>query len=195
MLTHAFEGESTAQDPVVLSRRRFLSAVAGIALATPMLSLPSLSFGAPRRSSMLHFKHTHTDEMLSLTYRVGSWYVPAALRAVNRFLRDFRTGEVHPIDPQLLDLLHILTKITGTRSAFQVISGYRSPATNEWLRRQGHGVARASLHLEGRAIDIRLLDVPLSDLRDAAVSLRLGGVGFYPVPHFVHLDTGRVRYW
>jgi uncharacterized protein YcbK (DUF882 family) len=195
MAAHDFEGESTAYDPVVLSRRRFLRTIAGVALAAPALSLPGLSFGAPRRLSLLHFEHTHTGETLSLTYRVGRWYVPAALRAVNRLLRDFRTGEVHPIDPQLLDLLHTLTKITGTRSAFQVISGYRSLATNEMLRRQGSSVARASLHLEGRAIDIRLADVPLGDLRDAAVSLRLGGVGFYPVPNFVHVDTGRARYW
>ena len=195
MHAHDPKGGDTAHGRIVLPRRRFLRTVTSMALAAPALSLPRLSSGAYNRTSVLHFKHTHTGETLSLAYRVGDRYVPAALRVVNRFLRDFRTGEIHPIDPQLLDILHILAKITGAYSAFQVISCYRSPATNEMLLRHYSGVARASLHLEGRAVDIRLPGVPLPDLRDAAVSLKLGGVGFYPAPNFVHVDTGRVRYW
>lgn len=201
MHPHDPKDGDTARDLIVLSRRHFLRTVTGMALAASTLSLPCLSFGAYkgfgayRRASVLHFEHTHTGEALSLTYRVGERYVPAALRAVDRFLRDFRTGEIHSIDPQLLDLLHILARITETHSAFRVISGYRSLATNEMLRRHHSGVARASLHLEGRAIDIRLPDVPLSDLRYAAASLKRGGVGFYPGANFVHIDTGRVRYW
>ncbi|HEX8009776.1 MAG TPA: DUF882 domain-containing protein, partial [Casimicrobiaceae bacterium] len=139
----------------------------------------------------------HTGEKLSLVYAVGDRYVAAALDAVRQFLRDFRNGATHAIDPVLLDQLHLLATATATHAPFQVISGYRSPATNEMLRRAGHGVAAASLHLKGQAIDIRLADVALSDLRDAALSLRAGGVGYYPAPgsDFVHIDTGRVRFW
>jgi uncharacterized protein YcbK (DUF882 family) len=196
MPAHDPKGGNTTDDLVVLSRRHFLRKVTSMALAASALSLPRLSFGASRRQiNVLHFEHAHTGETLSLTYRIGERYVPTALRAVNRFLRDFRTGEIHPIDPQLLDILNILTKITQTRGPFQVISGYRSLVTNEMLRRHHSGVAKSSMHIEGRAVDIYLPDVPLSDLRDAAAGLRLGGVGFYPAANFVHVDTGRVRYW
>jgi uncharacterized protein YcbK (DUF882 family) len=178
-------------------RRRFLKAVAGAALAMPALSLPRVSHAyAPYRSvGRLAFEHTHTGERVSLVYRLDGSYVPSSLRTLDRFLRDFRTGDQHQIDPQLLDILSSLSTITGSRAPFQVISAYRSAHTNAMLRERGRGVARSSLHLEGRAIDIRLADVPLADLRDAAVSLRAGGVGFYPGPEFVHVDTGRVRYW
>jgi uncharacterized protein YcbK (DUF882 family) len=165
------------------------------ALAAPVLWLPRRAGAAAARS--LSFEHTHTGERLALTYAVGDRYLEAALAAIRHLLRDFRNDEVHAIDPVLLDQLHALAAATGTRAPFQVISGYRSPATNEMLRREGHGVAAHSLHLQGKAIDIRLADVRLSDLRDAALSLRAGGVGFYPSPEsdFVHVDTGRVRFW
>jgi uncharacterized protein YcbK (DUF882 family) len=99
------------------------------------------------------------------------------------------------IDPALLDLLHDLGARTGSTKPFEVISGYRSPATNEALRRASDGVARSSLHMSGRAIDIRLADVALPALRDAAIGLHGGGVGYYPRSDFVHVDTGRVRFW
>jgi uncharacterized protein YcbK (DUF882 family) len=119
-----------------------------------------------------------------------------ALARIDWFLRDFRTGESRAIDPALLDQLQQVAAATGTRALFDVISGCRSPATNEFLRRTGGGgVAAHSLHLDGRAIDVRLGDVALGDLRDAAMSLRAGGVGFYPQSQFVHLDTGRARRW
>jgi uncharacterized protein YcbK (DUF882 family) len=140
-------------------------------------------------------RHTHTGESLSLAYAHGDAYLPDALARLNWFLRDFRNGESRPIDPQLLDRLHLLGELTGTRAPFEVISGYRSPATNAALQQRGGGVASHSLHLEGRAIDVRLADVALADLRDAATSLRAGGVGFYPESRFVHLDTGRTRRW
>ncbi|HET6955721.1 MAG TPA: DUF882 domain-containing protein [Vicinamibacterales bacterium] len=128
-------------------------------------------------------------------YCSGSAYLPDALSTVNHFLRDFRTGDVHTIDPELLDLLHHLTTTTATSSAFQVISGYRSPATNQMLRQHSEGVAAGSLHMEGQAIDVRLADVPLVKLRAAAWAVGRGGVGFYPASNFVHVDTGRVRTW
>ena len=114
---------------------------------------------------------------------------------MNSFLRDFRTGDQHAIDPALYDLLNDLRLATGTRSPFHVISAYRSPRTNSMLREHGGGVAKGSLHLQGRAIDVRLADVSSVSLRDAAVELRRGGVGYYRGPDFVHVDTGRVRRW
>jgi uncharacterized protein YcbK (DUF882 family) len=161
----------------------------------PAASLARGAAAAVPEVRTLAFRHTHTGEELAVAYAAGSAYLADALASVNWFLRDFRNGAVHPIDPQLLDQLHRLATITGTRARFEVISGFRSPATNQALRERSGGVARRSLHLEGRAIDVRLADVPLADLRDAALSLRAGGVGFYQASQFVHVDTGPVRRW
>ena len=115
---------------------------------------------------------------------------------VNRVLRDYRTGEVHPIEPKLLDLLHTLNQdMDCGGTAFEVISGYRSPKTNAALHERSNGVASKSLHMQGMAIDIRLAGCDLKRLHDAAQSMRVGGVGYYPSLDFVHVDTGRVRYW
>ena len=175
------------------SRRRFIGTLAGL---VPALTLQQrLAARSDASTRALKFLHTHTGERLSVEYFGGGQYVPDALATVNHFLRDFRTGDVHPIDAGLLDLLHGLTRLTETSRPFQVISGYRSPATNAALRRQSEGVAAGSLHMQGQAIDIRLADVPLPKLRQAALSVRRGGVGFYPASDFVHVDTGRVRTW
>ena len=128
-------------------------------------------------------------------YCASGGYVPQALASVNHLLRDFRTGDVGVIDTGLLDLLHGLAALTGSRRPFQIISGYRSPATNAALHQRSSGVASGSLHMLGQAIDIRLADVPLETLRDAARSMRSGGVGYYAASNFVHVDTGRVRIW
>lgn len=176
------------------NRRHFLRhlAIAGagaIARPRPVRATPL----APTRA--LDFRHLHTGERLSVEYAIAGQYAPDALEAVDRLLRDFRTGDIHPIDPHLLDLLHDLATRTGTRRAFDVISGYRSPVTNAALRQRSEGVAAQSLHMVGRAIDIRLGDVPLPRLRGAALDLARGGVGYYPASDFVHVDTGRVRRW
>jgi uncharacterized protein YcbK (DUF882 family) len=176
------------------ARRRMLRAGA-VLLAAPLLAHPRQSRANAESLRTLSFRNTHTGEFLSVDYALGETYLNDALGRVNWFLRDFRNGESRAIDPKLLDQLHLLARLTRTNTPYDVISGYRSPATNEFLRRHSGGVAEHSLHLEGRAIDIRLADVPLSDLRDAATSLRAGGVGFYPQPRFVHLDTGSVRRW
>jgi uncharacterized protein YcbK (DUF882 family) len=176
------------------ARRRLIGAAAAL-VAAPLLAVPGRSKANADSLRTLSLRHTHTGESLSLDYARGDAYLPQALARVNWFLRDFRNGESRPIDPELLDQLHRLAKLTRTSAPYEVISGYRSPATNDLLRRRSSGVAEHSLHLEGRAIDVRLADVPLGDLRDAAASLRAGGVGFYPQSQFVHLDTGRLRHW
>lgn len=142
----------------------------------------------------LSLRHLHTGERLSLVYYADGAYVPESLAQVDWLLRDFRTGEVHAIDPQLLDTLHALQR-KCRQSAFEIISGYRSSRTNTMLRIAGGGVAERSLHLSGRAIDVRLTGFDTARLRAAAVSLGRGGVGYYPESNFVHLDTGRVRTW
>ena len=155
---------------------------------------PASVLAAPA-ARQLSFVHTHTGEALTLTYAELGGYIASALQRVNLLLRDFRTEEIHPIDPALLDLLYAVATSTATNEPFHVISGYRSPRTNALLRMRSEGVARASLHMQGRAIDIRLPDVPLRTLREAAIDLRLGGVGYYRRSDFVHVDTGRVRIW
>ncbi len=186
--------EPSAAPVGVPARRRALVAGA-VLLAAPMLGLPRRSLASTATVRTLAFRHTHTGDTLTLAYAVGDRYFPDALARVNRLLRDFRTGEVQPIDPQLLDQLHTVSALTGSKAPFEVISGFRSPATNGALQQRGRGVATHSLHLEGRAIDVRLADVDLADLRDAALSLKQGGVGYYRESRFVHLDTGRVRRW
>lgn len=173
------------------SRRRFVAALAAFA----PLTLPARAAFAAAPSRALGLRHLHTGEHLDVEYFAGGRYLPDALAAVDRLLRDFRSGEVAAIDPALLDLLHALAMTTGAQGPFEVISGFRSPATNEMLRHRSSGVASGSLHMLGQAIDIRVAGVPLAGLRNAALSLRAGGVGFYPASDFVHVDTGRVRAW
>lgn len=174
------------------TRRRFLTL---LATGVSSLAIPRWALADPTATRAIHFSHLHTGERLAVEYFSSGTYLPDALRAVDHLLRDFRTGEVHTIDPALLDLLHVLTDATGSRRPFEVISGYRSPATNQMLRARSNGVAGGSLHMRGQAIDIRLADVPLARLRDAALAIRRGGVGYYPASNFVHVDTGRVRTW
>jgi uncharacterized protein YcbK (DUF882 family) len=141
------------------------------------------------------FDCLHTGEKLKADYWVDGAYVPDALVDVNRVLRDFRTGDVHRIEPKLLDLLSLLGKHMETGSPFQVISGYRSPKTNAMLRAASSEVATHSLHMEGMAIDIRLGDRKLDALHETALAMKVGGVGYYPKSNFVHVDVGRVRRW
>jgi uncharacterized protein YcbK (DUF882 family) len=175
-----------------VSRRGFISTMAA---AASVLALPVPVQAAASAPRALAFAHTHTGEQLVVEYFASGRYRPDALSEVNRFLRDFRTGEVHAIDPALLDFLHQLRRLTGFTGKFDVISGYRSPHTNASLRSKSGGVAARSLHMDGRAIDIRAPGLKLATLRDAALEARLGGVGFYPASDFVHIDTGRVRRW
>jgi uncharacterized protein YcbK (DUF882 family) len=148
--------------------------------------------GGTRR---VRFLHTHTGESLDAVYFRDGSYQPECLSQVNHLLRDFRTGDVHPIEPSLLDILFDLQVLADRDAPFEVISGYRSPATNAMLHSRSEGVAVHSMHLEGRAIDIRLSGAPTRELAAHARSLGRGGVGFYARSDFVHVDTGRVRSW
>jgi uncharacterized protein YcbK (DUF882 family) len=173
-----------------ISRRRFLRYSI---MATTTLSAPAIFAQGERRT--LSFVHTHTGERLVAPYFRNGCYEPDCLRNVNHFLRDFRTQEVHPIDPALLDVLFGLQVLADRDATFEVISGYRSPATNSQLRRKSSGVASHSLHMEGKAIDIRISGFATTKLRDSALSLKRGGVGYYAASDFVHVDTGRIRFW
>jgi len=145
------------------------------------------------RSLALH--NLHTGESINTAYWADGRYIPDAMRHISWLLRDFRTDQVHPIDPQLLDVVARLCGRLGARTPVHVISGYRSAQTNAMLAATTDGVAQNSLHMEGKAIDIRVPGHRLNHVRAAAVSLRAGGVGYYPHSDFVHIDTGRVRTW
>lgn len=152
----------------------------------------------PPREYRLRFYHTHTNERLEIVYRRGDEYVPTALAQLDYFLRDSRTGNVRHFDPRLFDLLYDLTNsVQDGEGEIDVVCGYRTPATNEFLRtRSAHsGVAQHSLHMQAEAIDIRLPGIPTSELRDAALRLQRGGVGYYSASNFLHVDVGRVRRW
>lgn len=172
------------------TRRRLLKAGAGTAA---LAIVPAAALAARPRA--LYFYHTHTGEQLHITYAEGGILLPDALDEVNHFLRDFRSGETHPIDPGLLDTLHRVQHLTGGRGPFEIVSAYRSPQTNQMLSAASNGVAKRSLHMQGRAVDVRLRGVATARLHNAALDLRAGGVGYYPDADFVHLDTGPVRSW
>ena len=145
----------------------------------------------------LSFYHTHTGKQLDVVYSRDGAYVPSALEEINHFLFDFRTGDKAEMDPQLLDLIYDVREALGSEGTYQVVSAYRSPKTNEMLRgrSQNTGVAKNSQHLLGKAIDVRLEGVKTATLRDTAISMKRGGVGYYESSDFVHMDTGRVRRW
>lgn len=179
-----------------VSRRTFLAAglAAAVACFSPYKAFASVAKAFPPEKA-LTFYNTHTGETLKAVYWNRGVYVPQALAEINYILRDHRTGEVREIEPALLDLLCALRQKLGSSSPFSIISGYRSPETNSHLSNKSRGVAKNSMHLLGKAIDIRLPGHELKTLQRAAVDLRRGGVGYYPSSDFVHVDVGRVRYW
>jgi uncharacterized protein YcbK (DUF882 family) len=175
------------------TRRGFLRGLAGLSVLAA--AAPTRLLAHDRSERILSFAHTHTGERLTVPYFADGEYLAEGLARLEHLLRDHRTGDEHVIDPALLDLLNDLQLSTGTDKPFEVISGYRSPKTNAKLRSAGRGVAKRSLHMDGKAIDVRLADVTSSVLRDAALELRRGGVGYYRRSDFVHVDTGRFRTW
>jgi len=180
-------------DKVYCPRRRQLLKTAAFAL--PAVAVPGLGLACTGGRRRLRFYHTHTGEKLDVVYQDSGAYLPDALDEINHLLRDFRSDDVFPMDPALLDFLHAAQHSVGSTGSFEIISAYRSPATNEMLRKRGGGVARKSQHLKGKAIDVRLTDATTENLHRASLDLARGGVGYYPKSNFVHLDTGRVRWW
>jgi uncharacterized protein YcbK (DUF882 family) len=143
----------------------------------------------------LHLINTHTGEVLDARYFVDGAFSQEQLGALDWLLRDYRTGDIFPIESRLFDLLYELALAAGREPRYEIISGYRSPTTNAMLAATTDGVSSNSLHMEGRAIDVRLIGLPAVALRDLALARQAGGVGYYPTPDFVHLDTGPVRSW
>jgi uncharacterized protein YcbK (DUF882 family) len=168
---------------------------AGRVRAESLPSAPGVAGPSVAASRHLCLFNTHTSESQVVHYCADGRYLPEGLSKLDRLLRDHRSGESHPIDPRLFDALHRLAGLAGREPEYEVISGYRSPASNAMLNASSSGVARNSLHMQGRAIDVRLRGLSCTRLRDLAISMQLGGVGFYAKSDFVHLDTGRVRSW
>lgn len=176
----------------VLKAGLTLSAVVGLGVSsvTPAFALPQPG------SYKIALKNLHTGESFQGVYREGGRYLPDAFEKISMVLRDFRANEVHPIDPRAIDILAVVHRMTGSREAYGVISGYRSPRTNSYLRQTGGGgVAKNSLHMVGRAVDVRLDGFNTKGLQQLAMKLRAGGVGYYRKSNFVHMDSGDVRSW
>ena len=189
--------EDSTFSNTLLGRRRVLAfglGAAALAIASPLQgALAAMPQSGVRTLGLVS---THTNDKIMATYWRDGVYDKGALKDINYVLRDHRSGDVARMDPNLLDLLVELHRRAGSSKAFQVISGYRSPKTNAMLASASSGgVAKRSLHMDAKAIDIRLGDVALSDLRQAALGMKAGGVGYYKKSDFVHVDTGRVRQW
>jgi uncharacterized protein YcbK (DUF882 family) len=189
-------------------RLRFNGWVATVVGAAMVLALGGTAKAGDRTETLhpqnesrqysLHLHQLHTDESIDVVYRVGDTYIPAALNKLNYFLRDYRTGAVKAYDPKEFDLLHsLMSKLGRPNGVIDIVCGYRTPWTNHFLRtRSAHtGVAEHSQHMQAKAIDIRVPGVSTVKLRNTALSLHEGGVGYYPVSQFVHVDVGPVREW
>jgi len=194
--------ETTTELKEGLNRRDILKAgFAGMLGILPVLALAPVaeakSYGLPDTGTFgITFRNQHTGEGFSGVYRVGNKYLPESFDQINSVLRDFRTGDVFPVDPRVVDIMYMLRRKTDKNSTvLEVLSGYRSPRTNDMLRRTGEGVASHSLHLTGQAVDLRMPGYSTRKLRDVAVRLRAGGVGYYADSNFVHVDTGKIRTW
>jgi len=176
-----------------MNRRDFIR----LGLGTSLAIVTPVSFGKTilHRERSLKFHNIHTGENLKLVYWSDDQYQPESLQKLNHLLRDHRNNKEHSMDPKLFDILHQLQSSVSNHRPFQIISGYRSPETNAMLSKRNPGVAKNSLHMKGEAIDVRLPGTELKHLRNAAIALGGGGVGYYRKNSFIHVDTGRVRSW
>lgn len=197
-MTITTKGDSAS----LVSRRKILglgALAAGTLAASSIINPASAAifsrgdrFDGARR---ITFRNSHTGEIFSGVYRVGDKYLPDAFERINIVLRDFRTNELFPIDPRVIDIIYSVHNLTQRDEPYEVLSGYRCPKTNAGLRSHSEGVAKNSLHMTGQAIDLRLPGFETKQIRKLAVSLKAGGVGYYPKSDFVHMDTGDVRTW
>lgn len=187
------KGERCQNPLASLNRRDFLRFGAGTAAV--LLASPVAAKISHQHERSLSFHHTHTGETASAVYWAEGGYLKSGLKEINTILRDHRSGEVYNMDAKLLDLLYVLQSQVGSNSAYEIISGYRSPATNASLRKKSSGVAKRSYHMQGKAIDVRLPGCDLKQLHHAALALKGGGVGYYPGSDFIHVDVGPVRRW
>lgn len=185
-----------------VSRRKFLSfgALAAGTLAASSIVNPASAAAIARVSNFdgarrISFRNSHTGEIFSGVYRVGDKYLPDAFDRINIVMRDFRSNELFPIDPRVIDIIYSVHQLTQRSEPYEVLSGYRCPKTNAGLRKHGEGVAKNSLHMTGQAVDLRLPGFETKQIRNLAISLKAGGVGYYPKSDFVHMDTGDVRTW
>ena len=178
------------------NRRRFLKigALSTVSSLFPMTALASMNgFLIPKRRLSLY--NTHTHEKLDVCYYTKGRYQPGALRKISYIFRDHHSGEIKPIHKDLIDFLNTISKTVGDGIQFHIISGYRSPETNAMLRKKNRAVARNSLHMKGKAADIRIPDYDTKKLSNICMKMQAGGVGYYPGSDFVHVDTGNVRRW
>ena len=183
-----------SKDSINLIRRKLITRSAAVVTtgALPQLIHANTKVTLERSLTLLNL---HTNESLETCYWADGEYQSQGLKDISYILRDHRAEEAHNMDPALLDLLYVLHQQCGSNSPFHVISGYRSPNTNEKLRKNSNEVAKKSLHMQGKAIDIRLPDIELNQLRNTAISLQAGGVGYYAKSNFLHVDIGRPRTW
>lgn len=180
---------------IQLSRRNFLTSLTGVAATLVVPGAFASVAPVSAKDRELSFYNTHTGEKVSATFWSDGKYLSDGIEEINWLLRDHRANLANPMDPKLLDLLHQLQAKVGHQGEFHVISGYRSPATNKMLNKKSSGVAKRSHHMLGQAIDIRIPGFDTHQLRNAAVALKGGGVGYYAKSDFIHLDVGRVRRW
>jgi uncharacterized protein YcbK (DUF882 family) len=176
-----------------MNRRSFMTRIVPATVATTLLPWQALASRGGTRN--LAFRCSHTGETVDTVYRSATGYEPEGLADLNYILRDWRNGNVKPMNLDLLDLLHDLRASFSSNEPFYLISGYRSPRSNALLANKSSGVAKKSLHMRGMAVDIRLPGVALDDLRARALEMQRGGVGYYARSDFLHVDTGRVRFW
>ena len=203
-MTISDQGSLPEDDKCLITRRALLSTGVKVALGAaivPSVASPVAAsvFGSnkeiTRGSRRISFRNVHTGEMFSGVYRVGDKYLPDAFEQINVVLRDFRSDDVFPIDPRVIDIIYTVHEMTDQKQPYEVLSAYRCPKTNSMLRRASSGVAKTSLHMTGQAIDLRLPGVASTNSRDIAKSLKAGGVGYYRKSNFVHIDSGGVRSW
>jgi uncharacterized protein YcbK (DUF882 family) len=180
----------------MLFRKSILAAAVLALLATAGLSATAADTPSIAPAYSLHLYHLHTGEHLDIVYRIGDHYLPEAVAELDHFLRDHRTGDVKDYDVKEFDLLHdLMTRLGHPNGVIDIVCGYRTPWSNNYLRQHGHGVAEHSQHMEAKAIDIRIPGVPTAQVRDTALAMQRGGVGYYAQSDFVHVDVGRVRHW